>query len=173
MKLFRNPLQGILLIGLLTWASLAYAQPTQTISLKDGSAVQGKVLQLVDGVYTVETGALGKISIRESDVLSVRAQTAPSSPDGSGTKEQITQLQNNILADPDLMTEIQNLAQDEEIMAILSDPALFNALSSQDVQQIEGNEKFQKLLNNPKMQAIAEKMQQKSLMPTPTKQPSP
>lgn len=176
MPSIRNPFPFRLMTVLLTAAafglaasSIAHAQASQVISLKDGSTVQGKILQLVDGVYTVETQALGKISIRESDVLSVRAQGAPPSPGSSGAKEQIAQIQNNIMADPDMMAEIQNLTQDEEIMAILSDPDLFNALSTQDVQKIEGNAKFQKLLNNPKMQALAEKLQQKSLAPSPAR----
>ncbi|OGX38117.1 MAG: hypothetical protein A3G91_06355 [Omnitrophica WOR_2 bacterium RIFCSPLOWO2_12_FULL_50_9] len=173
MKLLRSPLQGILLIVLLTSASFAHAQPTQVIALKDGSTLQGKVLQLVDGVYTIETEALGKVHIRQADIFSVSAQNPLPSPGDSGTKEQLVQMQNNLMADPDLMIEIQNLAEDKEVTDILSDPNLFNALLNHDVQQIEGNENFQKLLNNPKMKALAEKMQQKSLVPADTHPPSP
>jgi len=147
-------------------ALCAYAQSIKTITLKDGSVIKGNVLQLVDGVYTLETGNLGKITVPEAEIVSIAAESAPAAPDTGNTasaslKGQVQEIQTNLLSDPGIMAEMQNIMQDPEIRGVLSDPAFMQAIMSYDPKQIQQSEKTQYLLQNPKFRALMEKVQQK------------
>ncbi len=156
----------LLFIILLGFACPLYAQPAKVITLKDGSVIKGNVLQLADGVYTLETGNLGKITVPEAEIVSIAAESVPAAPDTGNTasaslKGQVQEMQTSLLSDPEVMTEIQNIMQDPEIRGVLSDPAFMNAIMSYDPNQIQQNEKTQYLLKNPKFQSLMEKIQQK------------
>ena len=90
---------------------------------------QGNVLQLADGVYTLETDNLGKVNVAESEIVSIAAEpeTVPSDTGEAGNaslKSQAQEIQTNLLSDPSIMAEIQNIMQDPEIRGVLSDPRL-------------------------------------------------
>ena len=145
-------------------ALCAHAQSAKIITLKDGSVVKGNVLQLTDGVYTLETDNLGKVTVPESDVMSITSisEGAPAQDTaGASLKGQVQEMQTSLLSDPEVMTEIQNIMQDPEIRGVLSDPAFMNAIMSHDPNQIKQNEKTQYLLQNPKFQSLMEKIQKK------------
>jgi len=59
------------------------------------------------------------------------------------------------------MTEIQDMIQDESIRAMLSDPKLLEDVTSFDQQKIKQNTNVQNLMNNPKIQELMNKIQQK------------
>ena len=144
----------------------AHAQSAKTITLKDGSVIKGAVTQLADGVYTLETDNLGKITVPESEIVSITAESAPAPANTENTasaslKGQVQEIQTNLLSDPEVMTEIQNIMQDPEIRGVLSDPAFMQAIMSYDPNQIKQNEKTQHLLQNPKFQSLMEKIQKK------------
>ena len=151
-------------------ALCAHAQSVKTITLKDGSVIKGNVLQLADGVYTLETGNLGKVTVPESDILSIATESAPApapAPANTGDaanaslKGQVQEVQASLLSDPEVMAEIQNIMQDPEIRGVLSDPAFMQAIMSYDPNQIQQNEKTKYLLQNPKFQSLMEKIQKK------------
>jgi len=76
----------ILTIALLSISTVSYAETMKIIKLKDGSVLKGKVLQLSDGVYTLETSNLGEVDIEESDILSIISpELAQPSSEGSTT----------------------------------------------------------------------------------------
>lgn len=155
-----------LIITAANLALCAHAQSAKIITLKDGSVIKGNVLQLADGVYTLETGNLGKVTVAESEIISITAEPAPVPPDTGNTgsaslKGQVQEMQTSLLSDPEVMTEIQNIMQDPEIRGVLSDPAFMNAIMSYDPNQIKQNEKTQYLLQNPKFQSLMEKIQKK------------
>jgi len=164
---------SLIYVFTLTFLSLSivsYAQSIKVIKLKDGSVLKGKVLQLKDNVYTLETSNLGRVKIPESNILSISTLGAisSSSEQASGTseaqkaelKKKAGQVQSAILADQGLMMEIQNLANDEEIKAMLSDPKLLNDAMSFDPNKIQQNKNVQELMKNPKMQNLINKIQQ-------------
>lgn len=160
MKKNLKPLLFIILLGI---ACPLYAQSAKVITLKDGSVIKGNVLQLGDGVYTLETGNLGKITVPEAEVVSIAAESAPTPQDTAGTslKGQVQEIQTSLLSDPEVMTEIQNIMQDPEIRGVFSDPAFMQAIMSYNPDQIQQSEKTQYLLQNPKFQSLMEKIQQK------------
>ena len=167
----KHTLLSLLTVAVLSLAITVHAQTIKVITLKDGSMLKGKVLGLKDGIYTLETSNLGKVSIPETDILSIAAPAAPGSvyqesTSGNSSQKaqlmnQVEQLQGSIMTDPGLMSEIQNLINDEEIQAILSDPKLMNDVMSYDPEKIQQNDSIQNLMQNPKMLNLMNKVQQK------------
>ena len=155
-----------LIIAAANLALCAHAQSAKVITLKDGSVIKGNVLQLTDGIYTLETDNIGKVNVAESEIVSIAAESTPALPATGDTasaalKGQAQEIQTNLLSDPSIMAEIQNIMQDPEIRGVLSDPAFMNAIMSYDPKQIQQSEKTQYLLQNPKFQSLMEKIQQK------------
>ena len=160
-----------LTVTLLGLPSVSLAQSLKAITLKDGSLLKGKVIELHDGIYTVETSDLGRITIPESTILSITpVETA--TPVYQGSKEtggqqkvqlktQVEHLQGSILGDPELMGEIQNILKDQEVQSLLSDPKLLEDVLSYDQEKIQNNDNVQDLLNNEKMQDLIKKVYQK------------
>ena len=167
------------LITLILFALPAYAE--QVITLKDGSQVKGELVSVKDDVYTIRTPAMGDVSVNSSQVGSIsnpQAMPAPATPAPSvsntsaDTANQIQAAQTRVMADPQIMAEIQAIAQDPEITQLLSDPALLQAVTSKDMAAVQNNPKAQALIQNPKMRAIMEKIQQQQ-QPQPQQQQDP
>ena len=52
------------------------------------------------------------------------------------------------------MESVKALAGDQDVVAILSDPKLRDAIARHDFQYLQTNEKFIKFMNNPTVQKI-------------------
>ena len=160
----------ILTICLLSLASAA-PKNLKTITLEGGSILKGEVIQLKDGIYTLEILDLGRMNIPESNIQSITSSQAPSSQysqsDGSNSlqkaqiKSQVNQIQEDILSDQGLMMDLQNILNDEEVQTMLSDPQLLNDVLSYDTEKIQQNDSVQDLIQNKKMQKLMEKISQK------------
>ncbi len=155
------------LIAIIPSISLA----DQVINLKDGSQIRGELVSMVNGVYTVKTQNLGQISINAANVVSVAstdgiapaANTAQPQPiSKQDVDAQFQKTQAKLMSNPEALADIQELANDPEIMKMLSDPALVQSVTNRDVNAIQTNPKTQALLNNPKMKALMEKIQSSS-----------
>lgn len=164
---------SILILSLVFFnvSTVAFPESIKIIKLKDGSTLKGEVLQLSNGVYTLQTSNLGEVKINESDILSITSpellnslpekSTLAGDADKAELQKQVQQLQGTILSDKGIMTEIQNILEDENIKALLSDPKLLEDVTSFDQQKIEQNINIQSLMNNPKMKELMKKIQQK------------
>lgn len=141
----------------------------KVIQLKDGSVIKGNVIGFQNGVYTIQNSQLGNIQIADADIRSISEESpalaipnnAPSSmPNDMQTqvKEQTTEIQKQILSNPQLMQDVQSLAGDPEIQKLLSDPQVLQTIMTYDPNKIEQNESVKKLMQNPKMQALMQKM---------------
>jgi len=151
-------------------------QAGQVITLKDGSQIKGELSGIENGVYTVKTPTMGDVHVPVSNVASITNSkipiTAPPANHTAGNyaspgqlsgdmpnmDQQIMSQQQKLMSNPEDMADVQQMAQDPEIMKLLSDPALVQAVTSHDYQAIQSNPKVQELLNNPKMQALLQKM---------------
>lgn len=71
---------------------------------------------------------------------------------------EVQALQEEILSNDEIMSEIQTLLQDPEIVEILSNPALVQAITSYDVNAIQNNPDVQELMENPKIVDLIEKI---------------
>ena len=155
----------IALFSLFIVSSAALAGTPQTITLKDGSVIHGQVLGMENNQYTIESPLAGTIHVPQDQIVSMSAanqDNAPTPTSGAPSSinsTDITNAQNKILANPDAMKDIQTLASDPEVVALMNDPALLQAVQSKDLAAIQANPRTQQLMSNPKIKALIEKLQ--------------
>lgn len=152
-------------------AATLWAQPSdqtqqnlKTITLKDGTKIKGTLTGIQNGIYSIETNSLGKITVKDSDVESISTSegSAPSSIPPS-MKGQVEALQGQVMADPEFMASVQELTRDPKFIELLQDPDFMNVILSRDPQKIQNNPKIQLLLQDPKMQKLMQRMNEKHL----------
>ena len=148
---------------------------TQIITLKDGSQIKGELVGVSNGVYTIKTSLLGDVHISAGQVASISNGVAPPAPAGPAQtatagygqqpaaatnpySQQIQAAQAQILGNPAIVSELQNMMQDPEIQQIITDPAFMQAVTAQDVHAVQNNPRAQQLINNPKIKALIEKL---------------
>lgn len=85
---------------------------------------------------------------------------APPADNYGSIAPQVDDLKGRMLQDQGVMALIGSLQNDPEMQALLSDPAIINAIQSMDVGTLINSPAFMKLLNNPRVREIGEKMQQ-------------
>ena len=141
-------------------------KPAQSITLKDGTLIKGHLEKIEDDTYTIKTQHMGLINVQASDIdnISNSQNTAPST--NTSYRGQIQQMQQSILKNPQTMSAIQDLANDQEIVNLLKDPELLKVIMAMDPAAAKNNPKIQDLMNNPKMKSIINQM-----MASPTFQP--
>jgi hypothetical protein len=138
----------------------------KTIQLKDGSVIKGTVVAFQNNTYTIQSSQLGNLQIPDSQIVSIMEDSAvqasptslPQTGPQSEIKEKATEVQKAIMNDPQMMQDVQTLTADPEIQALLSDPKLLQSVLTYDPNQIEQSESVKKLLQNPKMQALMQKI---------------
>ncbi len=169
-------LKIFILILCLSLCRELFAETIKTIKLKDGSILRGEVVGLKDQIYSIKTTYLGEVQVPDSEIISISSEepthAQPSqqnlsaginlSSENTNLKEKVQELQGSVLSDEGVMADIANLAQDPEIMAILSDQNFVNDIMSYDPNKIGQNEKAQILMQNPKIKAMMEKVSQKT-----------
>ncbi len=148
---------------------MVYGQDLRTISLKDGSKIQGKIVSFANNIYTIESPVFGSLNLKEEDILSISSQElAPQAIDPQQIKNQMSQMQSKLLTDPAIASDIANIAQDKEILEMLQDPTLLEAVKNFDPQAVQNNPTIQKLMQNEKMKNLMNKAGQKLGYPTQT-----
>ena len=70
-------------------------------------------------------------------------------------------MQGNLLSDPQIMEDIQNALNDPQVQTLLSDPTLLDDVLTYDPETIQNNDTIQDLMQNPKIQDLINKIQQK------------
>ncbi len=148
-------IRKILIFALLFPASAVFVRAEQVITLKDGSQIKGELVDVQNGVYTVKSALLGAITVNADQVNSIASPEA-----AAGMNGQIQAAQTKIMANPQTMSELQELIQDPEITQMLSDPALIQAVAAKDPAAVQNNPNAQALMQNPKMRTLMEKLQQ-------------
>ena len=145
--------------------TLAFAK-NQIITLEDGSQIKGELVGIDKGTYTIHTPLLGDVHINSTQVHSISnastdpAQNASAPQPPTDMSQKVEAMQGKLMDNPMLMADVQQMAQDPEIMNLLADPALLQAITSKDADALKNNPRGQALMNNPKMRAFAEKLQQ-------------
>ena len=160
-----NKIIFVLVFLFLSAATFTFAdQIEQVITLKDGSQIKGELSGVENGVYTVKTPSMGDVHVSAGNVASIaNSKTPMAAPPvtpvaAPNMDQQIMAQQQKLMANPQAMADVQQIAQDPEIVQLLSDPALVQAVTSHDLQAIQNNPKIKELVNNPKMQALLKKL---------------
>lgn len=101
-------------------------------------------------------------SATSTDSTKATSPAKPSQPaDNYGSlAPQVNDMKGRMLQDEGVMALIGSLQNDPEMQALLKDPAIISAIQSMDVGTLINSPAFMKLLNNPRVREIGEKMQQ-------------
>lgn len=171
-------MRSLIFLLILLPCSLAFAE-TQIITLKDGSQVKGELTGINDGTYTIKTPLMGDVQVSSSEVTSISAEgampaaqpaafnQAPAMPAQDDMSQKIQSMQNQLMANPAYLADIQEMMQDPEIAQIMADPEFVQAITTQNFNAVQSSPRTQELMNNPKMRAFIEKMRGGS-QPSPT-----
>lgn len=158
------------------WAGAEIA----TIELTDGSTLRGEVLSLKNDAYHLRTESLGTVTVPQSKVALVRygageqarsanagpaigggapAAAAADLPTGTNLNQAVSELMTRLQADPGALREITALGSDPELQSLLQDPAIRQAILSQDYSSLASNPKVRALMNHPTVRKLASQMQ--------------
>ena len=152
----------LLVIGSL----LAFCGPSlaATVTLKDGTVIEGEVKSLQDGVYTIESASVGTLHVRAEQVRSIDDSGKPTPPAGAGSPPSgsssaasaLDAAKSRIAQDPALLATVLELQSDPEMIAVLADPDIMKAIAAGDYTALMSNPKIIALLQNPKIRAIVD-----------------
>ena len=159
-------LKACLAVALLGLAVGVLAAPT--IELKDGSRIQGEILGIDNGVYTVRSPSIGTVHVAQSNIARIVydgdsangagvSGKSPARDDGSLTRD-IQKLQTRLTQDPAMMQSIMSLQSDPQIQAILNDQAIVKAVQDGDYMSLLGNSKIQALESNEHLQQLLQQV---------------
>jgi len=72
--------------------------------------------------------------------------------------EQMQTLQERMLSDTEIMAQIQALADDPEMQALLSDQSVLDAVTTGDISPLTRNPRFMRLLENARVKDIQKRL---------------
>jgi hypothetical protein len=72
--------------------------------------------------------------------------------------EQVQKLQERMLSDADIMAQIQALADEPEMRALLNDQSVLEAVASGDISVLTRNPRFMRLLENARVKDIQRRL---------------
>ncbi len=135
----------------------------QEIELKDGSIIAGEIISLSNGLYTIESNSLGNLKIKKSKIRTIRSKSRRSGKSSPlpVVNNTVQALQDTIMSQPDLMTMIMALQNDPDIRMALQDSKVMNAVMSGNINALMDNPAFQRILENPRVQAISREIEAK------------
>ena len=115
----------------------AYCGQASRIELTDGSVINGEIISLSDGVYTINTPSLGQIKLEGTKVSKIEI----------GKIENLSQAQvesygKTLMEDPKNAAIVTELAADSQFQELAKDPQIAEAAKAGDIQAIMKNEKF-------------------------------
>jgi len=143
------------------------ADTARVIELSDGSRISGVIVDYRDGIYTIQSETLGRVQLQDAQIRSIQSATqtprqpnsldlAPSSSAvaGPSVSRQLEQLQTRIMAEPEVLSLVISLQQDPDLLAILNDPLIMQAIMSGHIGTLQEHPKFRQLEHNPTIQKI-------------------
>lgn len=144
----------------------ALAGKLNKIELVDGSVIIGEISGLNNGTYTINSQGMGLLQIEESRIKQIGSADSGSSPALAQPKSnelvssKAQAMTNKMMGDKEAVGMLMSLQNDPQLQEILQDPEIMNAIKSGNSASLANNEKFMRLKNNPKIQAIKERIEQ-------------
>ncbi|MBF0330925.1 MAG: hypothetical protein HQL17_03235 [Candidatus Omnitrophica bacterium] len=126
------------------------------ITFKDLSTINGEVVSMENGVYTINTPNVGQIKVPSQNISSISGAVQSAKPADNNIKSlpEFQTIQNKIASNPQAMADIQKLLEDPEVMAIMSDPSFITAVQSGNINTLQTDPRLKRLSENPKIQAL-------------------
>jgi len=153
---------------LLLVAVLAFSVPARaashprkaTIVLQDETQIVGTVVSLKDGVYHVQSKALGELLIPAERVARITfgSNPKPALPlanlEQAPTGDLLDGLLKSLMSNRTLMGKVEKLQQDKDVQAILNDPEIMQAIENRDIMRLLNNKKLRSLMEKPEIKDI-------------------
>jgi len=153
-----NRFGWVLLIGVVLVGPAAAGEASR-IELRDGSVISGEVVGFADGRYQVQSPALGRITIEQSQIQSLQPAGAAGADSGvGGYRAQITDLQRQMESDAEIMGMITALQSDPRVQAALSDPEFMQLVASGNLGALQDNPRFKALMDSPDLRSLQNRM---------------
>lgn len=166
------------------------AEKLKKITLKDASIIIGRVIEMKEGKYTVETEALGQLVLSEDNIIEIRALGANEDaytdyrpavspkpqiniedgsrksparekyeqslqPSGSNDldrqQEEVNSRVKSMTADGGFLNSLMDLSESGNMLEVMSDPELMDAISRNDYEFLMNNEKMKSLMDSPEI----------------------
>ena len=167
----------LLCVSFLSLASITSASELREITLDDGSSIVGEIISVENGRYTIKTKSLGTLTLGSRQVKSITqlggstgspAAAATAIADRKGASinsissgsvaSSVQQIQSSITSNTSLMSAIMQMQSNPEMQAVLSDPALMQAIQSFDIEVIQNHPKIIRLMQSQEVQQIQSKV---------------
>ncbi len=142
----------------LLFINVGFCNELRKIKLQDGNVINGNILSLKDGVYSIKTTSLGTIKVKESEIDEIVKAEKTSFSSENDLLETLDSLQKMMMDDKKTMKLIESMQGDSNVQQILNNPELLKAVSSLDVETLMGNEEIINLTTNPTVQEIKSKI---------------
>ncbi len=140
---------------LVAFLAQAFAGEIKVFELNDGSVITGEVISTNNGTFTLKTESLGTIRIEASKIRAIRTTET-----GGISEDTVQALQEKMIGNKEVLAMILSLQNDPSFQAVFQDPDIMRAVGEGDIDALLSNPKFLKLLENPAIQDIEEKMEE-------------
>ena len=150
------------------FVSVALANKLSKIELIDGSVIIGEVSGINNGKYTVNSQGMGVLQIEESRIKQIVLADTGKNPGFTQPQtnelpsDKIEAMKNKIMGDKETMGMVTSLQNDPQFQEVLNDPEIINAAKSGNIASLMSNEKLMRLKDNPMIQKIKNKTEEKT-----------
>jgi hypothetical protein len=164
-------LKNILIFCLFSLAlnAVAYCGQLSKIELADGSVINGEIVTLVNGVYTIKnTATFGEIKVGSEKISKIETAN-PALPDSAASlidqannpnQSQVSTYGQALMKNPENAAIVTGLAKDPALRELANDPELQAAAKKGDIQALLKNPKFMDIVNSPEIQESLKKLKQ-------------
>lgn len=149
-------------LSLLLMSVQVTSAQAEEILLQDGSRLQGKILSMENGTYTLQTSSMGVIRLKQSQIRSISqdgSSASGSDPSAAASmsagQSAVQSLQSSMTNNPGVMTMIMSLQNDPDMQAVLGDPEVMRAIQNFDLEALKNHPKIKKLMQNSKVRNIS------------------
>ncbi len=178
---------------LLVPVSVSARQKMHRITLKDASVIVGKVLEMKDGVYSIESPALGEIKLREENIVEIRLMGQNEQYQGGAANidiqdgarrqkvsparrnyERSLQSQSSSGSDDlsrqqeEVNSRVRSMTADgnfvDSLMDVSGSESMMDVMSDPEVMDAISRNDYEFLMNNEKMKALMESQSIKNLL---------
>lgn len=137
--------------------SMSGALHADIIHLNDGSSINGEILSLKKGVYTIRSSTMGILKLRKTQVKAINNGEQQFIAN-QYSPNYFNHINKSVSASPDIQQSISGLNTDPIVQQILADPELMSAIQHRDMEKLQQNPLILKLMKNPQMQAITQQL---------------
>lgn len=148
--------------------AIAYCGQLSKIELTDGSVINGEIVSLVNGSYTINTAAFGEIKIGSAKVAKIEsvnytlppASVSPAVATNNLSASEVSTFGQTLMKNPENAAIFKGLSSNPGLQEMAEDSQIQAAAKSGDIQALMKNPKFMNIVNSPEVQEAVKKIKQ-------------